>query len=227
MKNLAMSLTIDRHLTNGTAAIKGSVGKQRVDLLVERGVEDGNAYVNGQVGSDGVNLTFVRSPYEGYESAVGFYGKTRLAGQLHRRQPDGDTTVSQYGEELLIDRQNQGQRVLLQSAVMDGSFQRDLRDGDELGHMSVGPEGFDYTLDRDERTGGFVLSGRSAGGPFRLEGRRSLSDGDLALTGSVPEGMQMFPVLWEILGDDKNIPDHNPEYPGNVMAMSLFFQNQS
>ena len=218
-----MNLTIDRHITNGSAAIRGTVDGQKVEMLVERGVEDGNAYVNGQVGKDGVNLTFVRNPHEGYESATGFYGKTRLGGNLRRFQPDGDTSVSQFGSEMLIDRQNQGANVLLRSNLVSGSFNRQLSDGDEHGRMSVRREGFDYTVDRDERTGGFAISGRGADGSFRLDATRSLSDGDLSLNGTVPEGLKMFPLLWEVLGDDKNIRDRNPEYPGGVMAMSLFF----
>jgi hypothetical protein len=38
----------------------------------------------------------------------------------------------------------------------------------------------------------------------------------------VPAGLELFPLLWEVLGDDKNIPDRNPEYPGSLMAMSMF-----
>jgi hypothetical protein len=221
-----MNLTIDRHITNGSATMKGSVNGERVQVQVERGVEDANAYVNGQVGADSVLLTFHRTAENGYVSVIGSYGKTRLDGEFRRHQPDGDTTVSQGGAQLFVDRQNQGQRVALQSSAVHGGFERQLRDGDEFGRMSVGRSGFDYSLDRDAHSGGFVIKGQTDEGAFRLDGQRSASDGDLSLSGTVPEGMKLFPLLWEVLGDDKNIRDRNPEYPGSVMAMSLFFQNQ-
>ena len=178
MKTIPMNLTIDRHITNGSATMKGTVNGERVQVQVERGVEDANAYVNGQVGADSVLLTFHRTAENGYVSVIGSYGKTRFDGEFRRHQPDGDTTVSQGGAQLFVDRQNQGQRVALQSSAVHGGFERQLRDG------------------------------------------------DLSLSGTVPEGMKLFPLLWEVLGDDKNIRDRNPEYPGSVMAMSLFFQNQ-
>jgi hypothetical protein len=226
MKTIPMNLTIDRHITNGSAAISGAVNGERVQIRVERGVEDGNAYVNGQVGADSVRLTFARTADNGYESARGHYGKTQLDAQIRRYQPDGDTSVSANGKQLLVDRQHQGQRVALHSSVVEGGFERQLRDGDEFGRMSVGRNGFDYSLDRDQHSGGFVLEGRTAEGPFRLDARRSASDGDLNLSGTVPEDMLLFPLLWEVLGDDKNIPDRNPEYPGSLMAMSVFLQNR-
>lgn len=226
MKTIPMNLTIDRHITEGTAAIRGSVNGQNVHVRVDRGVEDGTAYVNGQVGEDKVWLTVPRSAHNGYEAIQGDYGKLRLSAEMRRHQPDGDTTVSQNGQQLFIDRQNQGQNVQLQSPVLNGGFDRRLRDGDETGRVSVGRDSFSYSLDRDEHSGGFVLSGRTSEGPFKLDGRRSLGDGDLTLSGSVPEGMQLFPLLWEVLGDDKNIKDRNPEYPGGVMAMSMFLHNQ-
>ena len=37
MKTVAMNLTIDRHITNGSAAIRGTVDGQKVEMLVERG----------------------------------------------------------------------------------------------------------------------------------------------------------------------------------------------
>jgi hypothetical protein len=222
MKTIPMNLVIDRHISNGSAAIAGSVNGDRVNLRVARGVDDGNAYVNGYLGQDEVRLTFERTVSNGYESAVGSYGKTRLSSDIRRHQPDGDTTVSQNGEQLFIDRQNRGRYVALQSPVVGGGFDRNLRDGDESGHMALGRNGFDYTLDRDTNSGNFVLKGRTDESTFQLNVRRSASDGDLSLEGTVPAGLELFPLLWEVLGDDKNIPDRNPEYPGSLMAMSMF-----
>ena len=224
MKTIPMNLTIDRNNNSGSAAISGNVNGQKVHVRVERGVTDGTAYANGVVGSDDVRLSMGRSLENGYENAIGYYGKTQLSAAIRRYQPDGDTTVAQNGQQLLIDRQNQGQHVQLGSGPVSGSFERDLRDGDEYGHIGQGRGGFDYSLDRDPRTGNFTLKGRTDEGPFQLEARRSL-DGDLSLNGTVPEGLKMFPLLWEVLGDDKHVPDRNPEYPGSVMAMSVFLQD--
>lgn len=222
MKTIPMNLTIDRHISNGSAAIFGTVNGEKVNVRVERGVEDATAYVNGYVGQDNVKLSFERTVANGYENAVGQYGKTRLSADIRRHQPDGDTTVIQNGQQLFMDRQNQGQHVQLSSSVVNGGFDRQLRDGDENGQVSVGRRGgFDYRLDRDTQSGNIYLEGRTDEGAFQLDIRRN-TDGDLNLNGTVPEGLKLFPVLWEVLGDDKNIPDRNPEYPGSLMAMSAF-----
>lgn len=226
MRNVGMNLVIDRHLTNGTAFIRGEVGGRRVDVRIDRGVDDGNAYVKGQVGQDGVNITFTRSAQEGYESAKGVYGTTKLDSDIRRSMPDGDTDISSFGAHLIIDRQSYGQHVELRAPDFRGSIGRQYPDGDERGYLSVRDDQMSYSLDRDERSGGFLLSGTTQAGVFRLEGVRHGRDGDLSLKGSVPEGLQMFPVLWEILGDDKNVPDRNPEYFGNVMGMSTFLQQR-
>lgn len=226
MKAIPMNLTIDRHITNGSAAIRGSVNGQKVNVLVERGVDDGSAYVNGQVGEDRVRVTIPLEAHNGYSGVKGVYGKTRLNAELLRHQPDGDTTISGNGQQLFVDRQDRGRSVILRSDVVGGSFARQQRDGDESGSMRVGRQGFDYALDRDTHDGGFILTGRTDEGSFRLDAQRNRSDGDLTLRGTVPDGLQLFPLLWEVLGDDKNIIDRNPEYPGSIMAMSLFLQNQ-
>ena len=223
MKTIPMNLTIDRNNTHGSAAISGNVNGQKVQVKVERGVTDATAYVNGVVGQDDVHLSMERSAENGYENAIGYYGKTQLNAAIRRYQPDGDTMVAQKGQQLFIDRQNRGQHVQLGAGPVGGGFNRDLRDGDEYGQISVGRGGFDYSLDRDTRSGNFTLKGRTDEGPFQLDARRSVN-GNLSLNGTVPEGLKLFPVLWEVLGDDKHIPDRNPEYPGSVMAMSTFLQ---
>lgn len=228
MKIIPMNLLIDRRLTDGTAIIQGSVNGEKVRVQVDRGVHDGNAYVQGSVGQDAVAMTFTRTAANGYEQLEGSYGQHRLDAGLQRYQPDGDTGVTQNGQSLLIDRQHQGRRVALHSTVVEGGFERQLRDGDELGQMAIpGQPRLEYTLDRDEHHGGFLLSGRAGRSSFRLEASRSPSDGDLSLRGTVPEGLTLFPLLWEVLGDDKNVRDNNPEYPGAVMAMSMFLTDPS
>lgn len=221
-----MNIVIDRHISSGSAAIRGSVNGQSVNIEIERGARDGSAHMNGQVGGDRVQVTIPQEVHNGYSGVRGVYGKTRMNADLRRHQPDGDSTLSQNGKELFADRLDQGREVTLRSDVMSGRFSRQLRDGDETGRMAVGREEFSYMLDRDTHSGGFILSGHTDEGPFRLEAQRARNDGDLTLRGTVPDGMQLFPMLWEVLGDDKNIKDRNPEYPGSIMAMSLFLHNQ-
>ncbi|MCA9780325.1 MAG: hypothetical protein KC800_26550, partial [Candidatus Eremiobacteraeota bacterium] len=67
----------------------------------------------------------------------------------------------------------------------------------------------------------------SSDGRFRLQATRDRHDGDLTLSGTLPEGSEKFPLFWEVLGDDKNIPDRNPMYPGSLLGMSFFFNEHT
>jgi hypothetical protein len=103
-----------------------------------------------------------------------------------------------------------------------GGFRRVLSDGDEEGELRLSSERVRFAIDRDTKTGDFEISGRTSGGPFHLQATRDRSDGDLTLSGTLPEGSEKFPIFWEVLGDDKNIPDRNPMYPSSLLGMSFF-----
>ena len=221
MFNSRIALTIDRNNKNGFARIQGTYGNKQVDLSVKRDNPDTDAYVTGGLGTDRVNLNFNRDPYQGYNSIQGSIGGRAVNGTLTRSQPDGDTSAVLNGHRLVIDRSQQGRQVDIQSNIIDGHIDRDLREGDE--HVAFnGPRAsMNFEIDRDPQSGNFVIAGTNDHERFSTTCRRNPKDGDLTLEGTLPDNFELFPVLWEILGDDKNIPDKNPLYPGSLTAMSM------
>ena len=227
MNTLTVQLTIDRHLTNGSASIKGRVGSRDVSLSVQRGADDGTARVRGHWGpQDKVHLDFNRDAGEGYNAINGSLAGREVRARLHRAV-GGDTEMRMDGGRYDVDRNQLGDSVRLDGTEVKGGFNRVLSDGDEHGEFRLSGERIRYSIDRDTKTGDFEISGRSSDGPFRLQATRERSDGDLTLSGTLPEGSEKFPLFWEILGDDKNIPDRNPMYPGSLMGMSFFFHEHT
>ena len=227
MNTLTIQLTIDRHLSNGSASIKGKVGSQDVSLSVQRGAHDGTARVNGHWGPrDQVHLDFNRDASEGYNAISGTVGSHDVQARLHR-QVGGDTDMRMNGGRYQVDRNQSGDSVQLEGTDVRGGFQRVLSDGDEHGEFRLQGERVRFHIDRDTKTGNFEISGRSSDGRFRLQATRDRHDGDLTLSGTLPEGSEKFPLFWEVLGDDKNIPDRNPMYPGSLLGMSFFFNEHT
>ncbi|MGE0494922.1 MAG: hypothetical protein AB7S38_37275 [Vulcanimicrobiota bacterium] len=217
MSTVPVRITIDRHPTNGSASIRGSFGPNRVELEVHRGASDGDAHIEGGIGADRVDLTVGRDAAQGYNSLTGRYGGRHLEGTIARGRPDGDTTIELNGRRLELDRSDQGRQLDLRGGVR-GHIERELREGDE--QVDFTSHGLSFSIDRDPRSGDFEI--RSANSErYRLTAHRE-HDGDLQLDGRLPSELGLFPVLWEIFGDDKNIPDRNPLYPGSVAAMSVF-----
>ena len=226
MRNVAVNIKIDRHLTNGSARVTGHFGDKNVDLSLRRDVSDSKTRIQGLMDLDSVNLSVDRSFDRGYGALRGRVGKSRLNGSIERHTPDGDTTFELSHSRMTIDRSRQGQTVSIDSFDTRGAFQREPKDGDESGSFRHDGDFLDYSIDRQEGTGDFSLTGRSSAGRFSLQAKRSLSDGDLQMKGTMPEGTEWMPLLWELLGDGKNIPDNDPLYPGSVLAMSLHMHDE-
>jgi hypothetical protein len=227
MRNVTIQLTIDRHRSNGSAQLKGRVDNKDVSLSVSRGTTDATAYVNGNWGSDDqVQLAFNRDVHQGYNRIDGEMDGHDIHATLNRGL-DGDTDMRMGGGRFEVDRDQKGENVAIRGTDVRGRVERELREGDEQGELTLDGERVRFSIDRDPLSGDFNIAGRSPGGRFELQAKRQESDGDLELTGTLPEGSQMFPLFWEILGDDKNIPDRNPLYPGSLVGMSLFFDHKS
>ncbi len=227
MRNIPVNLTIDRHNNNGSARIYGRVDGERVSMNMRRDLPDTDAVVSGNWDKDRVQLTFNRDASQGYNQIRGSIGDRSMNGNLNRRMPDGDTSLRMANSSLDVDRDRRGQNVNLRSSELQGRYSRNLRDGDESGSWTVAGENVRFNIDRDIRTGDFTISGANEAGRFSLKVDMDLdNDRDLTMRGTLPEGAEMFPLLWEVLGDDKNIPDRNPLYPGSLLAMSMFMDKQ-
>jgi hypothetical protein len=223
MKNITVQLTIDRHISNGSARLQGRVNSKDVSVSVSRGTSDGTARVRGQWGpEDKVDLDFHRDVNEGYNRIDGSVGSNDVNARLHR-EVGGDTDMRMEGGRYHADRNQKGDSVQINGTDVRGGFTRQLRDGDEQGEFRLNGEKIRFSIDRDTKSGDFEISGRSSDGRFSLQATRDRHDGDLSLSGTLPEGSEMFPLFWEVLGDDKNIPDRNPLYPGSLLGMSMFF----
>lgn len=227
MRNINVQLTIDRHVSNGSAYLNGKIGDDNIALSVKRGASDGDAKVTGDWGSpDSVDLVFTRDAGEGYTSFQGKLKGEPVDATLNKKV-GGDSTTRLEDGRYEVDRDRRGENVDLSGTDVRGDFQRELRDGDEQGVISVQGERIRFSIDREPKSGDFEISGTSSDGRFRLNVDKNRNDGDLSLSGSMPEGAELFPLFWEILGDDKNIPDKNPYYPGSLLGMSLFVDQKN
>lgn len=138
-----------------------------------------------------------------------------------QRALDGDANMTMGSQRYQIDRDSRGEYVQLRGSKINGEFRRDLREGDESGELRQGAR-IGFQVDRDPVSGNFDITGWSSAGPYKLHVERSHADGDLRLSGTLPQGSESFPLLWEVLGDDKNIPDNIPFYPSCLLGMSMF-----
>jgi hypothetical protein len=235
MKTVTMNLDIHRSASDRTTVFRGAVNRRVVQLLVSHGADNGTTSVEGQMGDDRVDVTF-QLDRGVVKSAKGVYGPTRIDSTFDKDPKgldDKDTVVSQFGREIHIDRQSAGAKVSIQGDVIGGDIERSKYDGDEQGRLSVGSEVYDYALDRSgyvdyERTGmdRIAVTGRGPTGSFELDRAVSPNKATASVKGTLPEGLKMFPVLWEIFGDNRqNLVER--EFPGGVLAMSLFLSEAS
>jgi len=174
---------------------------------------------------ESLDLTFNRDVYQGYNRIDGEVNGRDVRATM-ARGIGGDTDMRLDGGRFEVDRDRTGENVEVRGSEVTGRVRRELSEGDEQGEFRLEGERIRFSIDRDPRSGDFAIAGKSSAGPFRLNATRERRDGDLSLVGSLPEGCDMFPICWEILGDDKDIPDRNPLYPASLLGMSLFFDQK-
>ncbi len=59
-----------------------------------------------------------------------------------------------------------------------------------------------------------------------MKAQRRGQDGDLRITGTIPETLAFLPVVWELYGDDSLEPPAKPLSMGAAATLSAFYANQ-
>lgn len=83
----------------------------------------------------------------------------------------------------------------------------------------------DMTVDR-QPGGKMDIRGRSGDGNFRVKIDSRGTPADLRIEGTLPEEFSLFPVMWELFGDDSVKRPDKPLSVGAVATMSAFWNLQ-
>ena len=222
MNHLNVNLSLSRNGHTGSTQMRGKVGKEAVNISIDRQGAHGETLVSGNWGGkDNVDLVFSRSSTDGYTGITGEWRGREIDVDMDRRV-SGDTFVRSGGDSLEVDRNQNGTQARLRGSKVTGSYGRTKSQGDEEGRLRSGDDQVGFRVDRDPRSGDFVLSGTNSEGGYHLNADLKSGNEQLNFSGTLPEGAEELPLLWEILGDDKLVPDNNPMYPSSLLALSLF-----
>ena len=219
MNSSSYSVTLSR-FENGRTNLRGSRDGRELSLDIHRQEDrpQGRTTVSGSMGGDQVELTFHRSARDGYHRISGHFKGEAVEVQIRREGPDGDSRWQLDSDSVItVDRRQQGQRVDIDGDGFHVDIDRELRDGDETVQGRHGRDRIGFSIDRTPRDGGFSIRGVGYQAEASLSEDRSV----LHLEGQLPAGAEWFPILWEVLGDDKIVPDRNPYYPSSLMILSL------
>lgn len=79
----------------------------------------------------------------------------------------------------------------------------------------------------DRQPGGRTdIRGRSGDGHFRVKIDSRGTPADLRIEGTLPDKFALFPVMWELFGDDSVEKPDKPLSMGAVATLSAFWQQQ-
>lgn len=222
MSNVTINLTIDRH-RSGNTRIHGKVGEQFHDVNVWKGPEVGDAYVEGRQDGRPTTLRINSAFSENGHAVFGRVAGVEMKGNWAQESAQGDVKLSLNKATLTID-QNPDTGVTESVGTRIQSTSERSVDAETLSLKSDGRR-LTFSVDRQE-DGDIEIRGKSGDGPFRVRMDRRGQDGDLYLTGNIPENLALLPVMWELYGDDSLEPPQKPLSMGAAATLSAFYANQ-
>lgn len=225
MKNVGINLMIDRHRTSGNARIHGKVGKKSMDVVVQKGPTEGDFYLNGSIDQKPTTLRINSAFAEEGHAVFGRMAGVPFRGNWQQKGPDGDATLMLDGARLEIDVDQQGGLVSATAPNLRGTGESTSPDGDEQFKLRGQGEFSDVKVDRQEN-GDILMRGKSSDGPFRLKMDRRGLDGDLRVTGTIPESLSLMPMMWELYGNDNLEPVQQPLGMGAAASLSTFWNER-
>lgn len=222
MKNVGINMMIDRHRVNGNARVHGKVGGKSMDVMVQKGPTEGDFYLKGEINRKPTTLR-INSAFAPEGHAV--FGRMEgvpFRGNWNQKGPDGDATLQLNGARLQLDVNPEDGTLTAQAPNLRGSGATTNAEGDETFRIQGQGEFAKLKIDRRE-DGDILMRGTSDAGPFRLKMDRRGLDGDLRVTGTIPENLSLMPIMWEMYGNDNLEPVEQPLAMGAAASMSAFW----
>lgn len=224
MSNVTINMTIDRH-RSGNTRIHGKVGDQFHDVNVWKGPEIGDAYVEGQQNGETTTLRINSAFSDNGHAVFGRVAGVQCKGNWEQEATEGDVKLSLNKASLTLDQAPQSGLTQSSGTRIESTSQVTNAEGDETLNLLADGRRIKLTVDR-QPDGDFEIRGRSGEGNFRLSMQRRGQDGDLRISGTIPDKLALLPVMWELYGDDSLEPPAKPLSMGAAATLSAFYSNQ-
>jgi hypothetical protein len=224
MSNLNVSMTIDRH-RSGNSRIHGKVGNQFHDVNLWKGPQPGDSRVEGEQNGE---VTDLRHNSAFSEDGHGIFGRiagVSFKGDWNQESGEGDVKLMLNKATLQIDQDPATGNTEVEGTRLQATCERVNEEGDEQVALLCDGQRINFSVDRQPE-GHIELRGRSGQGPFQLKMQRKGQDGDLRLSGKLPEQLALFPVMWELFGDDSKETPEKPLSVGAAASLAAFWGTQ-
>ena len=225
MRNVNVSLVIDRHRVSKNARIHGKVDGKALDLTVRKGPQEGDAYITGQYDGGITTLRINSGVAERGHAVFGRLGGTQVKGAWEETNSEGDVHFQLNKAKLHVDRQPEESSTTVRGTQVKGEAKVVNEDGDEEFAILADGQRISMKVDRSE-SGDIEIRGRSGEGRFRLEMKARGLDKDLYVRGKLPEAMSLMPLMWELYGDDSLKTPEKPMSLGAAAGVGVFWQEQ-
>lgn len=220
MSIASVNINIDRH-ASGNTRITGTIGANRHDVNVWKGPTEGDAYVEGRQNGEPTTLRINSYFSDNGHGVLGRVAGVPFKGELVRKE-DGDVALSLNKATLDIDVSPEGLKATGTQVKSTGTVVN--AEGDETLTLLADGRQIKMTVDR-QADGDIELRGTSGDGPFRCTMQRSGNQGDLRVQGTLPESLELLPVMWELYGNDSVQPPAQPLTMGAAATLSAFWDN--
>ena len=224
MSNVTINMTVDRH-RSGNTRIHGKVGNNHHDVNVWKGPQPGDAYVEGEQNGQTTTLRINSAFSDTGHAVFGRLAGAQFKGNWEQESSQGDVNLSLNKARLSIDvdpdsgvTESSGTRVQSTSTFTNA-------EKDETLALLADGRRINFSVDR-QPDGDFEIRGKSGDGAFKMKAQRRGQDGDLRITGTIPETLAFLPVVWELYGDDSLEPPAKPLSMGAAATLSAFYANQ-
>ena len=224
MSNVSIHMNVDRRRT-GQARVEGKVGANYHGVNVSKGPQPGDAYLQGQQNGETTTLR-INSAFS--DNGHGIFGRIAgvpFKGNWAQEPTEGDAELVLGNAKLNIDvnpetgvTESKGTQISSTSKVLNA-------EGDEELTLLSDGNRVDMTVDR-QPGGKMDIRGRSGDGNFRVKIDSRGTPADLRIEGTLPEEFSLFPVMWELFGDDSVKRPDKPLSVGAVATMSAFWNLQ-
>lgn len=217
-------MNVDRRRT-GQARVEGKVGGNYHGVNVSKGPRPGDSYLQGEQNGETTTLRFNSAFSDNGQGIFGRIAGVPFKGNWAQEPIEGDAELILGTAKLNIDvnpetgvTETKGTRISSTTKVLNA-------EGDEQLTLLADGTRIDMTVDR-QPGGKTDIRGRSGDGHFRVKIDSRGTPADLRIEGTLPDKFALFPVMWELFGDDSVEKPDKPLSMGAVATLSAFWQQQ-
>lgn len=224
MSHVSIHMNVDRRRT-GQARVEGKVGGNYHGVNVSKGPRPGDSYLQGEQNGETTTLRFNSAFSDNGQGIFGRIAGVPFKGNWAQEPIEGDTELILGTAKLNIDvnpetgvTETKGTRISSTTKVLNA-------EGDE--QLTLLADGTRIDMRVDRQPGGRTdIRGRSGDGHFRVKIDSRGTPADLRIEGTLPDKFALFPVMWELFGDDSVEKPDKPLSMGAVATLSAFWQQQ-